>query len=275
MSAIPCIGGRSERPISAIQNVTSESIPEVVIDVPKEKAKPTQVTVHTSTPGGVQEKRCFSRDATVYDLRCSFREVKGKQYKLLSADGRELDNGDALATFLEDAESPDLHLTKVNILHPISLDMLYEIDTPKKDSFKCEVFPFGFMEVTLGLGKYGNMMYTSVSIEDPQPCFREAGKLEPYRLGYDYFDTLESYLVGEGRHRHRMLPARKQEMEEELKVRLPAFRVLAPQIFINPDRIFKLRAFMDKDEFPPTRENLHRFMNVFFDLLTDKSAMLL
>lgn len=242
------------------------------------KAKPEQITVHTSTPGGVQEKRCFSRDATVYDLRCTFRSVKGKQYKLLSEDGRELGNTDSLAEFLEDdveGNKGNLVLTKVNVSHPIYLDMLHEITQPKKDSFKCEVFSLGFFDVTMGEGKYGSASYTCMTVEDPQTSFRTPGKLEPYRLGYDYFDVLEKYDIGEGRHRHRMLPARKIELEDEMKARLPQVCHVTPQIFMNPNRIHKLRVFLDKDEFPPTRENLYRFLNVFFDLLTDKTAMLL
>lgn len=276
--SMPCIGSRP-REAAFISLETQEgqaSTPEEQhVHRPPDKAIPTEITVHTSTPGGVQEKRCFSRDATVYDLRCAFREVKGKQYKLLSQDGRELDNDDALSAFLEDEECADLLITKVNVCHPISLDMLNEVELPKKDSFKCEVFPCGCLDVTMGLSKFGQTDYTVMSIEDPQPGFRSPGKLEPYRLGYDYYDSLERYDIGEGRHRYRMLQDRKAELEKEFKARLPEFRHVAPQIFTNPDRIHKLRCFMDKSEFPPNRYNLFRFLNVLFDILTDKAAMLL
>lgn len=232
------------------------------------------ITVRTSTPGGLQEVNDFNRDASVKDLRRSFRTLNGKPYKLLSRDGRELSNEDYIAAFIDSEESTELQLTKVNILHPVDMDTLNSLD-PKKDAFHCDVFPLGILKVSMGLGKYGNATYSTIIIDDPQSAFHTAGKLEPYRAGYDYFDTLERYEIGEGRFRFRILPERKAELEAEFKKRLPEFRLLSPQIFENPNRIYKLRSFMDKEDFLCTRENLYRFLQIFFDILTDKSAMLL
>lgn len=238
------------------------------------KASTSPITVRTTTAGGVQEASDFDRDAVVRDLRRMFRTLNGKQYKLLSSDGRELDNEDRIAAIIDSEDSTELHLTKVNVLHPVDIEMLNSIET-KKDAFQCEVFPLGVFKVAMGSTKYGGHQYSTIVIDDPQPSFHTESKLEPYRAGYDYFDTVENYTSGTGRARYRMLSGRQAELEAELTSRLPEFRVLSAQIFENPNRIYKLRSFMDPDLFPCNRENLHRFLNIFFDILTDKSSMLL
>jgi hypothetical protein len=238
-------------------------------------AKADPITVHTATPGGVEEKNVFPRNSTVLDLRRAFRCLNGKQYKLLSKEGRELANDDSLVSYLENAdESTVLHLTKVNIQHPVDLDLVLELES-KKDSFQCEVFPLGLFTVSMGTCKFGQRNYSGFIFEDPQKDFHKPGKLEPYRPGYDYFDTVEKYDIGEGRFRYRMSPARKAELEEQLRKRLPEFQHLSAQVFENPNRIYKLRTMMDVERFPCTRENLYCFLNVFFGILTDKATVLL
>lgn len=267
----PCIGPRDDKgdweSLALLDECDSDSG-----NLPKDSRPP--IRVYTSTLDGVQDSHVFSRDATVIDVRRLFRTLNGKQYKLLTTDGVELHMNDRLEDFLDSEDGTELRLTKVCILHPADLDTLTELE-PKKDAFQCDVFQLDILKVSIGVGKYGNQSYTKIEIEEPTIAFQKPGKLEVYKKGYDYFDSLERYEKGDGRSRYRLLPARKQELEDEFKARLPEFRELSAQIFENPNRIYKLRAMMDKDEFPCTRENLYRFLNVFFELLTDRCTMLL
>jgi len=229
------------------------------------------ITVNVATTGGEVEASVHPGDATVLDLKKSLQDTQGAQFKLLNVEGRELANAERLDD-LGDSTGRIVNITRVNMVHPIGLDLLKSV-TPVKDPFnqlKFNLEDRGLFSVTLGESKFGPDLYTLITICEPQEQFQRSEALRGYRCGYSYYETFEERDRGDGRI--RAFVVHEEEFTGEFRSRLPELQHLVLRVFEDPVRIFKISAFLDKSVFSSTLENLWRFLGVFFEILIDKGA---
>lgn len=230
------------------------------------------ITVHTATAGGEVETVSLPQEATVLDLKNSYKDVRGMMFKLIDDDGRELANSVRLQSLEGVAQALVLNVTRVNLTRAIDLEALKTME-PTLDPFNQEKFDFsdkGLFPVTIGHQRYDSELYTMVTISDPQPKFDQSEALQGYRDGYFYYETFEDRDRGDGRL--RPFAVHEQEFITEFQTRLASLKHMQFRIFENPNRIHKISGFLDKEAFQANRENLFRFLEVFFEILIDKGA---